>query len=401
MRTFKSKILFMFCLVLGIYSGISHAGLSKPAQLIPNEVITGAGYGNNIDLSGNRVIIGASCDSTFAYCSGAAYIFEYVTATDSFELMGKLLPLGADVFDFAAVEVAIDGDHAFISAYSDDEFGYQTGAIYAFQFDGTAWNQIQIIKSEQPIPFAHFGERVDIDGDLAVVGAWLEDNNGIFQSGAAYILQFDGVKWNQIEQITSPNAGVDGFFGTGVAIENNQVLIGASGANRIYHYEIQGQQSVFKGELAREGVLQGDFFGFEIQISQARAVISSHRDDTMGNNAGAAYVYELKEGNWVLKQKLLPSRSGGSFARKKSLNEDCLIIRQKIIGTSDSGQIYMFQYDGVEFVETAFLQTPGNNQVNQFGSGTACLGEKILIGDEAASFSGSSSGGVYVFDNTD
>jgi len=45
---------------------------------------------------------------------------------------------------------------------------------------------------------AEFGWSVDISGDMAIVGAWQDDDNG-FRSGSVYL--FDVVTGNMIQQI--------------------------------------------------------------------------------------------------------------------------------------------------------------------------------------------------------
>jgi len=54
--------------------------------------------------------------------------------------LAELLPNAGDAVDSFGRSVALDGDMALISAPRDDELGTNSGAVYAFRFDGTNWN---------------------------------------------------------------------------------------------------------------------------------------------------------------------------------------------------------------------------------------------------------------------
>ena len=110
-----------------------------------------------------------------------------------------------------------------------------------------------------------FGHAIAVDGDTAVVGAWLNTNSNGAAAGAAYVYQRD---------LGGRNAW--GFV---------KQLIASSGA-------------------------PDDAFGFSVAIHGDTIVVGSYRDDTTAANAGAAYVFERDLGgvdNWGESKKLLGS----------------------------------------------------------------------------------------------
>jgi len=63
---------------------------------------------------------------------------------------------------------------------------------------GSCGNSLHQLLASDGAMDAEFGWSVDISGDMAIVGAWQDDDNG-FRSGSVYL--FDVVTGNMIQQI--------------------------------------------------------------------------------------------------------------------------------------------------------------------------------------------------------
>lgn len=133
--------------------------------------------------------------------------------------------------------IALDGDVALIDADYDD-------VVHVFRFDGVSWKREAILEPPEldnrqcsclPIPdpdrelcdggTPNFGVSVALDGDLALVGANLDDVAGV-DSGAAYLYRFDGAQWNYELLMTGepgPSCGAD--FGRLVALQEGRALV--------------------------------------------------------------------------------------------------------------------------------------------------------------------------------
>ncbi|MHC4992815.1 MAG: FG-GAP repeat protein, partial [Planctomycetota bacterium] len=61
-----------------------------------------------------------------------------------------------------------------------------------------------------------FGGAVDVNGDLAIVGAAQNDEGGE-NSGTAYIFRFDGTTWTEEQMISASDAATADSFGSTVA----------------------------------------------------------------------------------------------------------------------------------------------------------------------------------------
>ncbi len=77
-----------------------------------------------------------------------------------------------------------------------------------------------------------FGETVDIDGDTVVVGAFGEDTEGA-AAGAAYIFTRSGTTWTQDKKIVASDAQASDFFGYMVVIDGDTVVVGAQNEDTV------------------------------------------------------------------------------------------------------------------------------------------------------------------------
>jgi hypothetical protein len=112
----------------------------------------------------------------------------------------------------------------------------------------------------------HFGFRVALQGDTAVIGARDHIRNNL-QTGSAYV-------FTRAE---------------GVWIEEAKLLPSDGAA--------------------------GDVFGFSVALGGDMAVIGATGDDDNGSGSGSAYVFTRAEGVWIEEAKLLPSDgAAGSFS---------------------------------------------------------------------------------------
>ena len=71
-----------------------------------------------------------------------------------------------------------------------------------------------------------FGYAVAIHKDWAVIGAWLDDDQGA-ESGSAYVYQKTDSSWQFHSKLTASDGAAVELFGSSVAIQDDQILIGA------------------------------------------------------------------------------------------------------------------------------------------------------------------------------
>ena len=194
------------------------------AKLTAKDAARSDGFGEAVALLGNTAVIGApqSAHEGVKF-AGAAYVFE--REGDTWVEKAKLAagdPGKADRFGFA---VAIGADTIVVGApLKDTEGGQDAGAAYIFGRDGNSWKQLAQVLGKSGRKGDKFGNGVATNGNVAIVGAPIR-NEDAFASGAAYAFaRVDGV-WQEKEKVVPKNGAKDLHFGASVGINGNTVAI--------------------------------------------------------------------------------------------------------------------------------------------------------------------------------
>ena len=191
-------------------------------------------------------------DPNFFFSAGATYIFEKNNSTGDWEEAQKLLASDRGNFDNFGWDVAIDGDKALIGARAEADLpgggsASNTGTAYFFERNNSGvWEETQKLYASDHTQNDFFGGALDLDGNIAVIGAEMEDedpdgNNTVSGAGSAYIYerQPNGV-WEEVQKVIGENRQFDDLFGASASIRDDQIAIGAWRAD-----EPDGQDQVF------------------------------------------------------------------------------------------------------------------------------------------------------------
>ena len=248
-----------------------------------------------------------------------------------------------------------------------------------------------------------YGRRLSISGDIAVVGAFNNDQFGS-NSGAAYVYERSGGVWTETAKLTASDAGPNDRFGSSTAISGNRIIVGAmsivgGGNGAAYVFEkIAGIWTEIAKLTASDGALS-DAFGSGVGISGGKAIVGAMLDDDFGTETGAAYIFEESGGIWTETTKLLASNADAfdRFGGGVGIDGNQAVVGA---GSAGSGFAYIFEKSGGSWTEVALL-VPGTTTGNDnFGGGTPAIsGDRVLIGAFRTHVSGTLQAGVaYIFD---
>ena len=141
---------------------------------------------------------------------------------------GRLTASDADSDDNFGFSVALDGDRLLVGAPSRDATAEDDGAVYAFARSDGDWSERERLTAPTPAAGDHFGTAVALDGDDAVVGAPGRDGDRRDQ-GAAFAFAYAAGGWARAQTLTVP-AGEehnDAEFGAAVALDAGTLAVGA------------------------------------------------------------------------------------------------------------------------------------------------------------------------------
>jgi hypothetical protein len=244
-------------------------------------------------------VIGAWGDADNGFYTGSAYVYEQ-QADGTWQQTAKLTADDGASLDSFGGSVALDAGVAVIGATGDDN-GSQSGSAYVYeqQADGT-WQQIAKLTADDGASNDSFGRSVATSGGVAVIGARYDADNG-HNSGSAYVYeqQADGT-WQQTAKLTADDGDSYDNFGTSVALDAGVAVIGAyldedngdwSGSAYVYEQQADGTWQQIAKLTADDGDSY-DNFGISVATSGGVAVIGARYDDHNAVDSGSAYIYE-------------------------------------------------------------------------------------------------------------
>ena len=128
-----------------------------------------------------------------------------------------------------------------------------------------------------------------------MLGAWRDDDDGI-ESGSAYL--FDTTTGNQIAKLLPDDGEVNNLFGRSVGISGNIAIVGAIFDNdngtvsgSAYLFDVTTGEQIAK-LLASDGAA-GDVLGRSVGISGNTAIVGALGNDDNGNNSGSVYLFKV------------------------------------------------------------------------------------------------------------
>ena len=314
-------------------------------------------FGHSVDISGTRAIVGAPLENTAGTFAGAAYIFER-DATGSWIQVAKILASDAEAQDRFGWSVAINGDYAIVGAINEDTGHSNAGKAYIFNRDSAGnWTETAQIQPGDITSVQEFANAVAVDGNTAVIGASKAGHAGGIFAGAAYIFERDAAgNWNEVSKLVASDAEPNDYFGTSVFIDGGRIIIGApyedtggdeAGAAYIFERNATGNWNEVS-KLVASDAEPIDWFGYSVTISDNRAVVGAINEDTGRSDAGAAYIFERDAaGNWSEAAKIQASDKefGENFGESVSISGNFILVgapKDRNGFLIENGAVYVF-----------------------------------------------------------
>lgn len=285
----------------------------------------------------------------------------------------KLLASDGAVEDWFGAAVDIDGDIAVVGAVMHDHLGPQSNEGRAFVFRVSTGQQLFELAPMDPEPADLFGRSIGISGGRILVGAMDDDDKGT-ASGSAYL--FDAATGAQVFKLTASDGTTGDAFGQAASIDGTIIVVGAPGHNILkgaaYVFNMSTGQQIAK-LLAADGA-PGDRFGSGVEVSGNRAIVAAP-------NGGAAYLFDTTTGQQIA--KLTPPSS--------IVYAVGILGNRAIVGTP----LAAYVYDAVSGAQLMTL-TPASGQAGPgtaFGAWVGLTSNCAYVGAHALQ-----SGSVHVFD---
>jgi hypothetical protein len=257
-------------------------------------------FGYAVTIEGETLLVGDPANGLYDTRVGAVYVF---TRSAGYWTQQQLLEASDQQRSHGfGTSLVLDADTAIIGAPGDDNVVPDVGAAYVFSRVGGVWTPQQKLLASDGVTSAGFGYSVALDGETAVIGAYL-DGYPDFPDGSAYVFIRSGASWIQLQKLTASDGAIQDYFGLSVAINGNTVVIGAYGRDDNGVDSGSGYVFLRSGAtwaeslklLASDGAPWDNFAEGSRGVSTygGTVLIGAPRHDSIGSDDGAAYVYEL------------------------------------------------------------------------------------------------------------
>lgn len=293
-------------------------------EFAPAGIVAGEETGRSLAIDGNLLFVGAPrWDNLPDDEAGRVYIFD--TGANAFtggtiEADGDGILFG---FDLAAqagrLVVGYPGGDGFEAGLPA-----RVGLVETYtSLTTTGATFEQLLSSDDQVISDFFGSKVDIDGDVIVVGANAKALPVVSRAGQVYVFRLDGGTWTEAETFTASDGATDDQLGNDVVIEGSSVLAGAwkddnqrgVDAGAVYSFELAPAPPSLPNKVTIADIAEtgDDRFGLSVDIDGDWAVVGEPGQDG-GPNQGRVHVLENIGGVWTIQQTLTRSAAIPTFS---------------------------------------------------------------------------------------
>lgn len=329
-------------------------------------------------------------------------------------------PADNDRFGYG-LALSANGQFLAVGAPNRNASNGGSGKVHVFSREGTAWQQLALLKSPVPQPSDQFGSDLawSSDGDTLAVGAPGMDSS----TGAVFVFTREGETWGSAARVQALNAGPNDQFGQRIALsgDGRTLAVGAESesgdASTINgpdndNKRRSGAAYVFThagGAWTQQAYIKAfnpdpfDFFGRALALSadgQTLAVgapgessasrgIGGDPGDNTVVNSGAVYVFSRAVDGWHQQAYVKASNAqlAAGFGGALALSADGQVMAvgsqgeasgatgidgdQENTAASRSGAVYVFGREGTQWRQTSYIKASNAEPDDLFGASVA------------------------------
>ena len=363
-----------------------------------------ADFGQAVAVTADTIVIAARARPADVTGDGALHVFER-TATGWVPTAVLSVP-EARVEDSFGISLAADGDTIVVGAQFADRGVSNAGLAYVFERPDGRWRQTTILTASDAAADDQFGLTVSVSGEIIVVGARLKDGRAA-DSGAAYVYERGDGAWAQVAKLTASDAAPGDLFGR-ASVDAGTLIVSADlnddrglSAGKAYVYRRAGDRWTEAAILHASDGSPGDELGISLALSGRTAVFGAVGRDDGGTDAGAAYVFEGRDGQWAEVARLVPPDATAQliFGMAVAAADDIIIVGAPNHSASGerAGAVYVFERHDGRWAQTGRLSASDAAPWRGFGSSVAVSERTIVIGVRGSAH-GRHPGAAYVFE---
>ncbi|ANM30360.1 hypothetical protein ABI59_13435 [Acidobacteria bacterium Mor1] len=329
--------------------------------IYPDDLGDFSNFGSSVSLWGDTAVISAPIHDEVGPNSGSVYVYQH--GASGWTLAQKLAPSNHREGDLFGIDVQIEGDRIVVGASRLFNVTDRAGAVHVFEREGGSFAEVAVLSGSDSLPLDSFGSSVLLMGDQLVVGAARADQLGT-NAGAAYVFRRDGATWNEEDILLPFDAPIPAVmeFGSDLESDGETLVVGAPWeyadgtfdfAGAAYTFVRDGGRWVAEQRLQADNARFPDFFGENVAIQGDLLLAGAENGDAADFDSGSLYVFERQAGAWVQRQEIGAPDGGRSrvFGVGIEFDGDRAWVADPLAPPDSVGAIY-----GVE--RTDFVNVP-------------------------------------------
>ena len=385
------------------------AVLYNAQKIFPGDLLPGAQFGYDVDISGDVLVIGApkaglsvEGEVPVVLTAGQAFLFDENMPENVVTLSPIFALLSASDDDRFGAAVALDGPVAAVGAPGASYDGTNSGAVAVFvniTQNGSGWFNVMTFTPGSPAGLDFVFPGLDIP-DIPDGGGGFPDDGG------------GGVR----NRARRAQESTEDAFGSAVALTEAFMVVGAPGTNgsmptggSVYFYAMNftTENITFQRQISIPDADGNDAFGASVALDGTFAVVGAPQSDpeAMPDN-GRAFVFEFDGvDNWIRRQELIASDNGGRtnarFGSSVAISGETIIVGASGDDLGDlaenAGSAYVFKYNGAIWEEKQKLIPADAGDTKGFGESVSVQGRRAIVGARLDSENGDLAGAAYTF----
>lgn len=298
------------------------------------------------------------------------------------------IPTPSSVFnDHFGRSISMDGNYAAIGSPQNDEANLNSGKVLIFEKIDGDWNLLQELFSPTAGQDEYYGSVVLLKYNYLFVCTPRLDLNGIESAGGVFVYKLVDNVWTYINLITASDAQYGTQLGSSIAYNGNILAIGAaylnSGAVYIFNDPTIPSSQIKKIVLDESEI--PDRFGVAVELNSSNLFITDSNCG-LGANRGAVFVYDLE--NFIRTAKLVSSPENNFyFGLSLSATETELAVGSPYVSNPDLsyGSVFLYKKpDGgwENASENVRLSSVSSNDYGAYGHSVLLSDTSLIVGSD-------------------
>lgn len=356
---------------------------TQPSQITTS--VAASLFGETTAISGNTVAVGSYMDDTAATDAGRVKV--YLTQSGTPTLQATLYAPDPYAGDMFGNSLDINGDILVVGAYGQDQSGGDTGAVYVFNRANSVWSYTQKLVIPDCVVNLRFGTDVRIINGMIVASG--------YTGSSVFIFANDGSSWTQIAELTPPAGEVNTSFGTTFVVDGDYIVVGAPDADTngtdsgaCYTYHNTGTAWEYVGKYTPGSAIVGAKFGQSMAVSNGYIVIGAP-------GIGSVYLYPITDIGSQTEVTSIFAGLGNGAGRAVAISFDLIAIGV-VDPVSDMGFVALFARKAFGWERVQDITPPVGTSARYFGTSISIDGLSVIVGGAKESLTQETTPNLYV-----